>query len=465
MYEFLKNVSLFADLSDDDLRLLCEEIEEVDLRSGEELFSEGSPGDRAYIIREGELEIIKVSGSREVLIAVRKPGEVIGEIALLEETTRMASVRARTESSLIVIRKEQLEHLLETSLPATTAMFYTVLDRWRGTQAMLRQSEKMAQLGTLTAGVAHELNNPASAVRRSSEILKDAIQRTAQSQSEYSRLELNPEAIKVIDDIQLRASEQASRPPELDPLARGDAQERVEGELKSIGIAEPWSYSSELVDIGLERGELSDLAEHINSEQMEIILRWIINRFSVQALVIEIEQGAERISAIVGALKSYSYLDQAPVQSVDIHKGIDDTLIILQSKIRAMPGVRINKTYADDLPMIFGYGSELNQVWTNLLDNALDALGDEGEISISTRAESSLVVVEIVDDGTGIPEDAMERIFEPFFTTKPPGAGTGLGLDISYNIVVNKHHGDIKVESEPGRTSFQVWLPVNFQET
>lgn len=330
---------------------------------------------------------------------------------------------------------------------------------------MLRQSEKMAQLGTLTAGVAHELNNPASAVRRSSEMLKDAIQSTAQSQSEYSRLELNPEAIKVINDIQLRASEQASRPPELDPLARGDAQETLEGELEGISVAEPWSYSSELVDIGLERGELSGLADHINSEQMEIVLRWIIDRFRVQVLVIEIEQGAERISAIVGALKSYSYLDQAPVQSVDIHKGIDDTLIILQSKIRAMPGVRINKTYADDLPMIFGYGSELNQVWTNLLDNALDAIGDEGEISIRTRAESSLVVVEIVDNGTGIPEDAMERIFEPFFTTKPPGAGTGLGLDISYNIVVNKHHGDIKVESEPGRTSFQVWLPVNFQES
>jgi len=465
MYEFLKNVSLFADLSDDDLRLLCEEVEEVDLRAGEELFSEGSPGDRAYIIREGELEIIKVSGSREVLIAVRKPGEVIGEIALLEETTRMASVQARTESSLIVIRKEQLEHLLETSLPATTAMFYTVLDRWRGTQAMLRQSEKMAQLGTLTAGVAHELNNPASAVRRSSEMLKDAIQSTAQSQSEHSRLELNPEAIKVINDFQLRASEQASRPPELDPLARGDAQERLEGELEGIGIAEPWSYSSELVDIGLERGELSELVEHINSKQMEIVLRWIIDRFRVQALVTEIEQGAERISAIVGALKSYSYLDQAPVQSVNIHKGIDDTLIILQSKIRAMPGVRINKTYAYDLPMIFGYGSELNQVWTNLLDNALDAIGEEGEISISTHTESSLVVVDIVDNGTGIPEDAMERIFEPFFTTKPPGAGTGLGLDISYNIVVNKHHGDIKVESEPGRTSFQGWLPVNFQES
>ncbi len=465
MYEFLKNVSLFADLSDDDLRLLCEEVEEVDLRAGEELFSEGSPGDRAYIIREGELEIIKVSGSREVLIAVRKPGEVIGEIALLEETARMASVRARTRSSLIAIRKEQLEHLLETSLPATTAMFYTVLDRWRGTQAMLRQSEKMAQLGTLTAGVAHELNNPASAVRRSSEMLKDAIQSTAQSQSEYSRLELNPEAIKVIHDIQFRASEQASRPPELDALARGDAQERLEGELVGIGIEEPWLYSSELVDIGLERGELSGLAEHINSEQMEIVLRGIIDRFRVQALVIEIEQGAERISAIVGALKSYSYLDQAPVQSVDIHKGIDDTLIILQSKIRALPGVRINKTYADDLPMIFGYGSELNQVWTNLLDNALDAIGDEGEISISTRGETSSVVVEIVDNGTGIPEDTMERIFEPFFTTKPPGAGTGLGLDISYNIVVNKHRGDIKVESDPGRTSFQVWLPVNFQES
>jgi signal transduction histidine kinase len=465
MYEFLKNVSLFADLSDDDLRLLCKEVEEVDLHAGEELFSEGSPGDRAYIIREGELEIIKVSGSREVLIAVRKPGEVIGEIALLEETTRMASVRARTESSLIAIRKEQLEHLLETSLPATTAMFYTVLDRLRGTQAMLRQSEKMAQLGTLTAGVAHELNNPASAVRRSSEMLKDAIQSTARSQSEHSRLELSPETTKVIHEIQLRASEQASRPPELDALARSDAQERLEGELEGIGIAEPWSYSSELVDIGLEQGELSGLAEHIKGEQMEIILRGIIDRYRVQALVNEIEQGAERISAIVGALKSYSYLDQAPVQNVDIHKGIDDTLIILQSKIRALPGVRINKTYAKDLPMIFGYGSELNQVWTNLLDNALDAIGDEGVISIITHAESSSVIVEIVDNGTGIPEDIMERIFEPFFTTKPPGAGTGLGLDISYNIVVNKHRGDIKVESEPGRTCFQVWLPVNFQES
>lgn len=465
MYEFLKNVSLFADLTDDDLRQLCEEIKEVDLRAGEELFSEGSPGDQAYIIREGELEVIKTSGTREVLIAVRKPGEVIGEIALLEETTRMASVRARSEAVLIVIRKEQLDHLLETSLSATTAMFYTVLDRWRGTQAMLRQSEKMAQLGTLTAGVAHELNNPASAVRRSSEMLKNGLKSAAQSQEDFVQLDAPAEAKEVIQQLQNQAVELAGLPPELDALARADAQEQVETLLEHAGLEEPWAYSSDLVDMQVGASMLNNLFEHVNTRDAGIILRWIIDQYRVQALLTEIEQGTERISNIVGALKSYSYLDQAPVQSVDVHKGIDDTLIILQSKVREKGTTRIIRQYADDLPMIFGYGSELNQVWTNLLDNALDAVGDQGEITISTRSENSSVLVEIIDNGSGIPEDILERIFEPFFTTKPPGAGTGLGLDITYNIVVNKHHGDIKVESEAGRTSFQVWLPVNFQES
>ena len=458
MEDFLKKVPLFADLPDSDIELLCQEASEVRLAAGETLFEEGAPGDQAYVIQEGQLEVLKESSGRGVLLAVREPGEVIGEMALLEETARMASVRARTDSVLIAITKEQLDHLLSTSVSAANAMFYNLLGRWRATEAMLRQSEKMAQLGTLTAGVAHELNNPAAAVKRGADQLLTAVERLGQSQSGLSGM-LTEEQKGALQGLSERAKQRGVGAPLLNAIARSDREYEVETWLEDRGVEDAWELAPALVDLSYDDPDLDKLVQEFGSDRLADVVGWLSASHSVDSLVNEIGQGAGRISDIVKALKSYSYLDQAPVQAVDIHEGLDNTLLILRNKLEA--GIDVRREYAPDLPKIQAYGSELNQVWTNLIDNAADALEGQGEITIRTRLDSERVVVEIEDNGPGIPEEIQPRIFDSFFTTKPPGKGTGLGLDISYNIVVQKHRGDVKLFSEPGKTRFEVWLPLD----
>ena len=465
MYIFLRKVPLFADLSDADLKRLCEMVEEETLPAGKLLFDEGAPGDRAYVIKEGELEIVKTSGGREVLLAVRRSGEVIGEMALLEDAPRMASVRARTDTRLVSIRQDQLDDLLNTSPSAARALLNTVLARWRSTEAMLRQSEKMAQLGTLTAGVAHELNNPAAAVERGAKQLRQALTHFENAQASLHALSLTPLQQTAIQEAAEVTQSGASLLPEFDAIARSDREYELEQWLEDRGIPDAWELAPTLVDLGYQIDDVETLASQLAAEQLPAVIRWLSATYSVYSLLAEIGQGAQRISAIVKSLKAYSYLDQAPVQSINIHEGLDNTLIILRSKLKS--GITVRREYAPDLPKIQAYGSELNQVWTNILDNAADALeGQEApEIVIRTYQKDEWVVVEIQDNGPGIPPEVLPRIFDPFFTTKPPGKGTGLGLEISYNIVLNKHRGDIKVYSQPGQTCFQVALPVNFEAT
>ena len=461
MFDFLRKIPLFADLPDEDLKHLCRLVEEVRISAGEELFAEGSPGDRAYVIRSGELEILKRSGGREVLLAVRKGGEVIGEMALQEESPRTATVRARTDGVLLAIDKEQLDRLLSNSVSAARAMFYTSLRRLRETEAMLRQSEKMAQLGTLTAGVAHELNNSAAAVKRGADQLLDAVSEYLKAQSQLGVCAFSGTQQNTLKDLTRHAKDQAGRPPELDTLARSDREHDLEDWLEERGVTDGWELTPALVDLDYDTEKLAGLAERFAAENLPAVISWLNATYTVHILLTEIGQGAGRISEIVKALKSYSYLDQAPVQTIDVHEGLDNTLMILRNKLRN--GISVRREYAPDLPKIQAYGSELNQVWTNFIDNAADALEEQGQITIRTRPEREGVMVEIEDNGPGIPPEVQPRIFDSFFTTKPPGQGTGLGLDISYNIVANKHRGDIKVLSEPGSTRFQVWLPVNFE--
>jgi len=215
------------------------------------------------------------------------------------------------------------------------------------------------------------------------------------------------------------------------------------------------------VKLNYDAHELASMAEHFTSDQLPTVIYWLSATFEISSLLNEMGQGAERISQIVKALKSYSYLDQAPVQIVNVHEGLDNTLVILRHKLE--PSIGVRREYALDLPKIQAHGSELNQVWTNIIDNAADAMNGQGQIIIRTRREEEWVVVEIEDNGPGIPPEIEPRLFDPFFTAKPPGKGTGLGLDISYNIIVFRHRGDIKVSSRPGKTCFQVWLPVNFE--
>ncbi len=329
------------------------------LSAGEELFAEGSPGDRLYVITEGELEVLKDSSGREVLLNVLKPVEVVGEMALLEDKPRMASVRARSDSALLAIGKEQFQHLLEVSASAGRAMFYTILARWRSTEAMLRQSEKMAQLGTLTAGVAHELNNPAAAVKRSSGQLQEAMIQLGQTQSQVGRYTLTEAQQKLLDELSQRAQEQATRPPEMDALARSDRESELEVWLGKHKVANAWELTPTLVDMQFNTEGLAKLAEGFAADHLPAIIGWLNATYTVHNLMTEIGQGAGRISEVVKALKSYSFLDQAPAQSVDVHEGLDNTLLILRNKFKA--GISVRREYAPDLPKIEAYGSELNQ--------------------------------------------------------------------------------------------------------
>ncbi len=461
MEGFLRNVPLFADLPKADLARLAESVEEIKLERGQVLFEQGDAGKRAYVIREGELEILKEAEGREVLLAVRKPGEVIGEMSLLHEAPRSATVRAKGPARLFAIRFDDFEKLLDNSPSAARAMLHTITARLKSTEKMLRQSEKIAQLGTLTAGVAHELNNPAAAVQRGAEHVKTALSEFQEANQSLAALDLSPAQREQIRELGAEVRERSKKPSHMDALTRGDREAEMEEFLEGAGIERAWELAPAFVNVGLAADEMGSLAETFSAGQFERVAQWVSATYAVYNLLEEVEQGAKQISQIVKALKTYAYLDQAPVQLIDVHEGLDNTLILLRSKLKK--GITVKRAYDEGIPRIEAYGSELNQVWTNLLDNAIDALEGEGEIEIRTRRQGSWVVVEIEDNGPGIPEEIQGRIFDPFFTTKGPGKGTGLGLDISYNIIVQRHHGDIRLTSRPGRTCFEVWLPVDLK--
>ncbi len=327
-------------------------------------------------------------------------------------------------------------------------------------QAMaLQLNEKLATLGRLSAGVAHELNNPASAAQRGAAHLKNVMPKLEQTALGVGQSQLSDPQFSLFTSQSQMVQERAKQPLDLDSLTRSDRENEMETWLDSMGVEEAWELAPLLVSIGYTCEELETLAQNFTREQFPAVASLLGQSFATYNVLEEIGHGSGRIVEIVNALKSYTYLDQAPIQSIDVHAGLDDTLVMLGNKLKT--GIDLRREYATDLPHIDAYGSELNQVWTNLIDNAISAMDGKGELVVRTARQESWVVVEIQDSGRGIPPEIQEKIFDPFFTTKEPGKGTGLGLSISHNIIVEKHKGEIAVHSKPGETRFVVKLPIN----
>jgi signal transduction histidine kinase len=329
-------------------------------------------------------------------------------------------------------------------------------------EIMIRQNEKLATLGRLSAGIAHELNNPASAALRGSEHLNKSFVNLESNQLNLGTINLTDTQLEKLKSLNKKIYEKSKNPVELNPLMRSDLENDLELWLEYLGINNSWELTSVLVNIGFSKDELSELAENFSSVQFPVVVSLLGNNFTIHNLTEEIRQSTGRITQIVKALKSYTYLDQAPIQSVDIHEGLDNTLVMLRSQLKK--GITVEREYADNLPRIQAYGSELNQVWTNIIDNAIDVMNGNGKIAIKSSKDDDWIVVEISDSGPGISPEIQSKIFDPFFTTKAPGEGTGMGLNISHNIIVQKHKGVIKVKSKPGETCFQIKLPITLNE-
>jgi signal transduction histidine kinase len=457
----LRKSPLFQDLSDAELKQLVAMAEPVSLRAGEMLIKQGEPGDSAFVILKGDFEVQKQTGQSLIKIDVRNPGDVVGEMALLSRAPRNASIIAKTDGETLRIPQEAFEKLLLSNTRAAMAILQWVMSRLTQNESLLHQQEKMAALGTMSAGLAHELNNPAAAAQRSASQLKENQSRWLRLTHEIERLALQEDRHEWLHGFIQEASRRFEKPLQLDALEKIDRVDQLQSWLEAGKIDPAWELAPAMVNFGWNVEELEGLKRELSPSLFSLSVRWLGAGCLGMGLLSEVLQTTERISQIVRAVKSYTYLDQAPVLEVDVHEGLENTLLIMQHKLKK--GVTIKRDYAPDLPRIEAYASELNQVWTNIIDNAVDALQGQGEIKIRTYREEDGVIVEISDNGPGIPEDIQSRIFEPFFTTKAPGQGTGLGLHISHDIIVNRHHGQLLLESKPGETTFRILLPARIQ--
>ena len=451
----LRKSPLFQGLSDDELQTLMDNARPVSLPAGEALMKQGEPGDSAFVVLKGEFAIHKQSGQSLIKINVRSPGDVLGEMALLSQAPRSATVTAVTDCETLCISKDAFEKLLSTSSTAALAVLHWVMTRLTQNEALLHQQERMAALGTLSAGLAHELNNPAAAAQRSASELYKTLTKWQGLTHQIEAIAFKNNQTAWLNDLMKEATRRYESPVKVEALEKIDLVDQLQAWLEADGVESAWELAPALVNFGWNVESLEKLKD--NSSR-HLAIQWLGVGCAMMSLLSETREATERLSQIVRAVKSYTYLDQAPLLEVDVHEGLESTLVILQHKLKH--GVTIKREYSVNLPRIEAYASELNQVWTNIMDNAIDALNGRGEIILRTYAEDNHVIVEIVDNGPGIPENIRSRIYEPFFTTKPPGKGTGLGLHISHDIVANRHHGQLLVESQVGETRFKVVLPM-----
>ncbi len=430
---------------------------EISLRAGETLVTEGSVAEHFFILLEGELRVSKHYDAQEVVLGTAKPGMFFGEIQLMMETPYEATAKAMVASRMFQLPRVGFWNLLRSSAAVSAEILHTLATRVRNFESYTQQRERLASLGGFAAGLAEELNNPASAAQRAAAQLHKTVNNSQTFSCQLSR-ELSHVQWQEVAALAQKAPP-GRAPLSAAPLAASDREEAVSACLVHHRVDGGWEIAPTLASAGIDEPTLDKLAAELPARSLKPALQWVEARLSTAALLQSLEQSTRRISELVKTVKAYSFMDQAPLQEIDVHDGLEDTLAVFAHQLE---GIDLVRDYDRSLPRIMAYGSELNQVWTNLLANAIDALHDRSErrISIRTRAAENRVMVEITDNGTGIPEDVRPRVFQAFFTTKSGGKGLGLGLVISHRIVTDRHRGAIEFDSKPGETLFRVKLPI-----
>jgi signal transduction histidine kinase len=457
----LRSLFLFEKLSDEQLQRLCEEGH-VELIDPGPVFSEGDPARNLYVLIEGALVTSRrVSGDDVEVARTSQRGVYTGAfMAYLGDRvpqTYPNSMRVSEPSRFFVLGADCFAQIMNEWFPMPVHLLEGLFFGGRRTQEAIGQRERLLALGSLTAGLTHELNNPAAAAVRATASLRERVAGMRSKLKMIAGGKYDRASLEQLIELQQRAAERVAKAPKLDPLETSDAEDALTDWLDDHGCSEAWQLAPVFVQAGLDTEWLDQVNAMVGEEMLEPALRWLNYTVETELLMNEIEDATTRVTTLVGAAKQYSQLDRAPFQVVDVHDLLSSTLLMMSAKLH---GVTIVKQYDKALPKIPAYAAELNQVWTNMIDNAAQAMGGSGTLTVRTAREDGCVLVEIGDTGPGIPPEVQQRIFEPFFTTKPVGEGTGLGLDIAWRIVVNKHHGDIRVESVPGDTRFQVLLPI-----
>ena len=452
----LADFPLFQDLPEAEVTWLIENSTEVSLAVGDAYFEEGVPPAGYYVVLEGELQVTRSINGQHVVLGTTPAGIMGGEIAILQQQPSAVTARAISPVRLMVLDVAHFRLTFANAPTFASRVLATAGERLVGTSNISAQQEKMAALGKLSAGLAHELNNPASAARRATHSLDEQLPGLQVRTLKLSEIGMTGEQITTLIAMQKNVIARVPDAPILSPLEQADREEEIADYLDELGVEDGWDIAPVFVAAGITADNMREFVSNLPQHAVGDILHWACNGLNVAMLLDEIENSTERISELVKAVKSYTYMDRAPTQNVDINENLVNTLKVMHYRVKDMQVVR---QLDPNLPQITGRGGELNQVFTNIIDNAVDATEGQGQLTITTRDEQGFVMVEITDNGSGIPEDVLPRIFEPFYTTKGVGEGTGMGLELSYRII-SEHNGTIEVQSQPGQTRFIIRLPI-----
>jgi len=460
----LRELFLFTDLTDTQLDWICEHSETFDVGDGEIVVSEGEQARCFYVLLAGTLQMTRlVAGDPVEITRTDQRGVYFGATQFYlgdqVDQTYGASVRTLSDCRLLALPSRDFNEVFRRWYPMAVHLLQGMFVGIANSNALVGQRERLLALGKLSAGLTHELNNPAAAASRAADTLRERLAGMRHKLALLAEGRLDRDALKTLTVLQERFVAAGRSAPALTALQAGDLEDELADWLDDHDVTGGWELAPVFVAGGLRVADLEEVAETAPPESLEGALRWLAYTVDTENLVREIGDATTRITALVGAAKQYSQLDRAPHQDIDLHDGLDATLVMLARKLGE--GVRVVKDYDRALPTIPAYPAELNQVWTNLIDNAADAMEGTGTLTVRTARDGEFALVEIGDTGPGVAPEVAKRIFEPFFTTKPVGQGTGLGLDVSWRVVVSRHHGDLQVQSQPGDTRFQVRLPLH----